>query len=141
MAPVSLPFCLFLLNSESQVRCTKPKPCTQLLIGMIHDSLILYFAHTPSRLLPTHNNEIQKLSLHCMFGWRGELMPYKAYLEALIPESKYRDTLAIFGYAGEDAIIKTDHRKSVTEVMVKLLWPKMIMLKEVTIFLTLNNGY
>jgi U3 small nucleolar RNA-associated protein 20 len=108
------------------------------LLFQTHIKISLYF-----RLLPNQNTQVQKLALHCILAWRAPgLVPYRDHLENLIPENKYRDTLALFGYAGEDAVIKPAHTKVVVDMMIKLLWPKISTLKEVCLyFLIIKMDY
>jgi Down-regulated in metastasis len=100
--------------------------------NLLYDGIILITYFFFFRLLPNQNGTIQKQALHCILAWRApELVPYRDHLENIIPETKYRDALALFGYFGDEPIIKPDHRKAVVDVMVKLLWPKISSLKEV----------
>eukprot|EP00026_Physarum_polycephalum_P000036 Phypoly_transcript_00036.p1 GENE.Phypoly_transcript_00036~~Phypoly_transcript_00036.p1 ORF type:complete len:2902 (+),score=637.83 Phypoly_transcript_00036:86-8791(+) len=82
------------------------------------------------RLLSNNNQQTQKLALQCVLTWRDPaIVPYKTQLENLL-DKKYGDELPRFGYEGEGAVIAKDHRKKVVEIVAKLFWPKLTMIKE-----------
>jgi hypothetical protein len=78
------------------------------------------------RLLTRNNEEVAKLALQCLATYRFEwLTPYLPHLERLISDRTLREELVLFPLAPDTSTIQPQHRLPLTEIIIRILWPKL----------------
>jgi U3 small nucleolar RNA-associated protein 20 len=81
-------------------------------------------------LLVKTNNQIQLLSLKALYLWKPvDIMPYKAHLENLIDDEKYKNELLFFSVDDEQGQVKEAHRKGLIPVLSRILYAKVVQRK------------
>lgn len=79
-----------------------------------------------SRLLTRNDEAVAKLALQCLATYRFEwLLPYLSHLERLIAEDTFREEMVLFPLTGESVTIQPPHRSPLTELIIRILWPKL----------------
>ncbi|PAV92030.1 hypothetical protein WR25_22695 [Diploscapter pachys] len=79
-------------------------------------------------LLMSNNCELQPVALACLLSYKNKAVsPYREYLENLLDEKKFRNTIVLFKIAEdeEDAVVNAEHRQHVIPLLLRLLCGKL----------------
>ena len=73
---------------------------------------------------------VQKEALNILAAYKLKyLLPYKENLERFLEEKDFKSELLTFPLAGEDSIIKADHRQDIIPVIMRLLYGRLRAVK------------
>eukprot|EP00850_Spirogloea_muscicola_P011766 SM000074S21676 [mRNA] locus=s74:346390:362774:- [translate_table: standard] len=80
-----------------------------------------------SRHLPDGNLVVQQLALECLVLWRDDyIVPYVEHLRNLISIKSLKEELVTWRIDREGASVPDKHRRALVEVVIQILFPKLI---------------
>lgn len=83
------------------------------------------------RLMEENDPEIQVKVLECLLTWKDDyLVPYDQHLRNLISSKNLREELTTWSLSREAGAIEECHRMHLVPLVIRLLMPKVRMLKE-----------
>lgn len=98
---------------------------------MLEASLLKTLFCVFGRLMEENDPKIQVKVLDCLLTWKeGHLVPYDQHLRNLISSKNLREELTTWNLSREAGTIEECHRIHLVPLVIRLLMPKVRMLKE-----------